>query len=212
MKKSAFNLILISLLLTCSFSVAQKRDSLPPSKWNHNLLAGLYIFKDDFFVLPVYQVNKDWLHLEARYNYENRKTFSAWLGYNFYGGNKFQYFITPMAGGILGETMGIAPGLELDLTFCGFELYSESEYVFDLQDNEDNFYYNWTDFSYSPLDWLCFGLSVQRTKLYQTELDFQRGIFVGGSYRWFGMNVYTFNLFWDDPYLVVTLSASFPEE
>ena len=53
--------------------------------------------------------------------YEDMNTFSAWLGYNFSGGNNFQYTITPMVGGIIGNTNGIAPGLEFDFLFYGFE-------------------------------------------------------------------------------------------
>jgi hypothetical protein len=139
--------------------MAQEEDTISNTGWNHSVGISFYIFKDDFFVLPVYQVNHDWLHLEARYNYEDRNTFSAWFGYNFTGGNKFEYAITPMIGGVAGQTNGIAPGYEMDFNFFGFELYSESEFVFDLQDKEGNFFYNWTDFSYSPSDWLWFGLS-----------------------------------------------------
>jgi hypothetical protein len=211
MIKAAYIILLISIVFTGLQANAQEKELVPESRWNHNLSAGFYIFKDDFFILPVYQVDKDWLHLEARYNYEDRNTFSAWFGYNFSGGNNFEYFITPMIGGIAGNTNGLAPGARFIFNFYGFEFYSESEYVFDLQNDESNFYYNWTDFSYSPLDWLWFGLSVQRTKLYETDLEIQRGILVGGGYRWFALSGYLYNLGWDDPYLIFTLSASIPE-
>jgi hypothetical protein len=201
----------INLVLTCSLANSQDKVTIPRSGWNHILDVSFYIFKDDFFILPVYQVNKGWLHLEARYNYEDMNTFSAWFGYNFTGGNKFEYTITPMAGGIAGNTNGIAPGLELTFDFYGFEFHSESEYMFDLHDREGNFYYNWTDFSYSPLDWLWFGLSIQRTKLFDTDLEIQRGLLVGGGYRWFGLTGYLYNLGFDDPYGIIALSISIPE-
>jgi hypothetical protein len=63
----------------------------------------------------------------------------------------------------------------------------------------------------SPLDWLWFGLSVQRTKLYQTDLEVQRGILIGGGYRWFTLDGYIYNPGWDDPYFIITLSANLPE-
>jgi len=211
MKKTIIFCVLIHLALPFSECAAQVEDTVSNSRWNHGLLASFYIFKDDFFILPVYQVNKDWLHLEARYNYEDRNTFSAWFGYNFTGGNKFLYSITPMIGGITGNTDGIAPGLELDFNFYGFEFYSESEYVFDFAGQEGNFYYNWTDLSYSPLDWLWFGLSIQRTKLFETALDIQRGLLLGGGYRWFGLSGYLYNIGWDDPYFIITVSVNYPE-
>jgi hypothetical protein len=212
MKKTVLISIVAGISLNCSMVKAQDADTISASRWNHYFGASFYIMKDDFFVLPVYQVNKDWLHLEARYNYEDRNTFSAWFGYNFSGGNRFEYNITPMVGGIAGNTNGIAPGLELNFVFYGFEFYSESEYLFDLKNSEGNFYYNWTDFSYSPLDWLWFGISIQRTKLYETDLEVQRGLLLGGGYRWFGLNCYLYNLGWDDPYLIITLSANIPEQ
>jgi len=203
--------IAISLALIYSPANSREGDTISRSPWNHSLAASFYIFSDDFFILPVYQADKKWLHLEARYNYEDRNTFSAWFGYKFTGGNKFEYTIIPMAGGIAGNTNGVAAGLELDFLYYGFELYAESEYVFDLQDSEGNFFYNWTDLSYSPIDWLWFGLSVQRTKLYDTDLDVQRGLLVGGGYRWFGLTGYLYNLGFDEPYYVISLSVSFPE-
>jgi hypothetical protein len=204
-------LIVIGLNLTGLLARAQEEDTVARSAWNHSIDVSGYIFKDDFFVLPIYQANREWLHLEARYNYEDMNTFSAWFGYNFMGGNKFEYMITPMVGGIVGSTDGIAPGLELTFDFFGFELYSESEYVFDFDGKEEYFYYNWTDFSFAPLDWLWFGISIQRTKLYDTDLDIQRGLLLGGGYRWFGLTGYLYNLGWDDPYGIITLSVNIPE-
>jgi hypothetical protein len=203
-------LILIFLMILCPLADGQEKDTTSCSGWKHMAAASFYIFRDDFFVLPDYEVNKGWLHLEARYNYEDRNTFSAWFGYNFNGGNKFQYAITPMIGAVAGNTNGIAPGLELDFSFYGFEFYSESEVVFDLQ-GKDDFFYNWTEFTYSPLDWLWFGLSFQRTRIFQSDIYFQPGFELGGGYRWFGLTGYVFNLGLDDPYGIITLSVNIPE-
>jgi hypothetical protein len=211
MKRIAFFSVAVLLAVQYFPAMSQEEDPNQASGWNHNLVISSYIFSDDFFILPVYQVNKGWLHLEARYNYEDMNTFSAWFGYNFSGGNMFEYLITPMLGGIVGNTNGIAPGLELDFLFYGFEFYSESEYIFDFDGKEDYFYYNWTDFSYSPLDWLWFGVSIQRTKLYDTDLEIQRGLLLGGGYRWFGLSGYLYNLGWDEPYGIITLTVSIPE-
>jgi hypothetical protein len=103
--------ILSIMLLCCFLTKAQEKDTISRSVWSHNPGVSLYIWKDEIMVLPVYKVDKDWLHLEARYNYEDRNTLSAWVGYNFTGGNKFQYTITPMLGATVGTLFGIAPGL-----------------------------------------------------------------------------------------------------
>ena len=50
------------------------------------------------------------LHLETRYNNEDLRTGSLWVGYNFAWGEKWQFEVTPMIGGVFGRTNGIAPG------------------------------------------------------------------------------------------------------
>jgi hypothetical protein len=203
--------ICILTLLFFSPVSAQEPDTLARSEWNHSFENDFYFYKNDFVYLPIYSVNKDRLHLEARYNYEDMKTFSAWFGYNFSGGKKLQYSITPMVGGIVGNTKGIAPGLEFDFEYHGFELYSESEYVFDLQQKENNFFYNWTDLTYSPLDWLWVGLSMQRTRLFKTDAETEGGLILGGGYRWFELTGYMYNPGGDNPYVILSLSVNLPE-
>jgi hypothetical protein len=48
----------------------------------------------------------------------------------------------------------------------------------------DSFLYTWSELGLTPVDWCRFGLVVQRSKAYKTELDIQRGFFagVGGSF------------------------------
>jgi len=46
-----------------------------------------------------------------------------------------------------------------------------------------SFFYNWADFTYSRRDWLWLGTSAQRTRLYQTDLDIQRGLLVGAGLK-----------------------------
>jgi hypothetical protein len=208
MKKVFISLPLVFIILCISNADAQGQDTTAKPRWNSNFTGNFYIMPDDFFILPVYKGDLDWFHTEMRYNYEERQTFSLWFGYTFSGGRKFKYTITPMAGGIIGNIDGIAPGLELTFDFYGFELYSESEYVLDLN-TADDFYYNWTDLTYTPIDWLWFGLSLQRTKLFQTNLELQRGLLIGGGYKWVGLNGYLYNLGWDDPYFILSLSLTF---
>ena len=193
----------ISIYSDCAGS-----DTLKTSEWNFSVETDLY-FTDPFIFLPIFIADKGNLHLEARYNYEDLKTFSGWVGYNFYGGEEFEYFITPMVGGAVGRTDGIAPGLEFTLSYAGFELYSESEYLFDFASSEYNFFYNWTDLTYSPLDWLWFGISGQITKVNETELETDRGLILGAAYRNFEITGYFYNAFTDDAFFMLALSTEF---
>jgi hypothetical protein len=205
-------IIFISVFLIYGFfsqiNFAQEEDSLTCPEWNFSVETDLY-FTDPFIFLPIFIADKGNLHLEARYNYEDLKTASAWVGYNFYGGEEFEYFITPMIGAAVGRTDGIAPGLEFTLGYAGFELYSESEYLFDFASSEYNFFYSWTDFTYSPLDWLWFGISGQRTKLYESEVEIDRGLKLGAAYRNFEITGYFYNPFTDDAFFMLALGTAF---
>ncbi len=204
--KSFLGLILLASFYTSSMA----QDSTPSEmKWNFSADANLYFFPGEFILLPVFRADKNKLHLEARYNYEDLETFSAWVGYNFNGGSKLTYTITPMVGGVVGLSNGIAPGLEFTFIYKSFEWYAESEYLFDFETNENNFYYMWSDVMYSPTDWLWLGISGQRTRLYQTKLDIQRGLLVGGGYKSLELTGYLYNLGFDDPFVLVTLSVNF---
>lgn len=206
MKKS---ICVCVITLYSSLVNGQEVEKQAPAPWNFAAHVNFYFIPDDFIMLPVFQADKNALHLEARYNYEDVETFSAWAGYNISGGNAFEYTLTPMIGGVVGLTNGIAPGLEITLGYKGFELYSEAEYLFDSASPENNFFYNWADFTYSPKDWLWFGISAQRTRLYETDLDIQRGLLAGAGLKQWELTTYLYNLGFDDPFLLITLSVSF---
>jgi hypothetical protein len=202
-------IIYIGILLLCSVGWLRGQEEDSTAGWDFSSDLNFYLIPDDFFMVPIFRADKNNLHLEARYNYEDRETFSGWIGYNFSGGDDvFSYTFTPMLGGVGGLSNGVAPGLELTLTYKKFELYSEMENLFDLKNSENNFYYNWADLTYSPTDWLWFGISGQRTRLFQTALDIQRGLLVGVGLKNFELNTYVYNI-GDDPFLILTLSANF---
>jgi hypothetical protein len=208
MKKIFFISVCNLFLIFISTHFAQEGDTLTTSDWNFGVETDLY-FTDPFIFLPIIQANKGNLHIEARYNYEDLKTVSGWIGYNFFGGEEFEYFVTPMVGGAVGRTNGIAGGLEFTFSYVGFELYSESEYLFDFESSENNFFYNWTDFTYSPLDWLWFGISGQLTKVDQTELEIDRGLLLGAAYKNWQFTGYYYNSFSDDVFFMLSLTTDF---
>jgi hypothetical protein len=178
--------------------------------WSFSASATTYFVPDDReYVQPSFTADHGWLHLEARYNYENLKTGSAWIGYNFSGGKKLEWEFTPMLGGVFGNTTGIAPGYKLSLTYWKFEFSSEGEFVYDTRNSEDNFTYNWSELSFSPVDWFRFGLVGQRTRVYQTDVDIQRGLLVGFSYKKMDITTYAFNLDQGKPTWVFAVGVNF---
>jgi hypothetical protein len=78
------------------------------SSWSFFLTADGYVVPhSEFFVSPTVAADRQWLHLEARYNYENQRTGSLWLGYNFSVGHTLVFEATPMIGGVFGNTTGV---------------------------------------------------------------------------------------------------------
>ncbi len=108
--------IAVMVLLSGQLLGQQTPDTAPAASknpWEYNLTVDGYIIPDETgYADPVFSANRGWLHLEARYNYEDLRTGSLWVGYNFSAGKKVLLEVTPMIGGAFGRTNGIAPGCE----------------------------------------------------------------------------------------------------
>jgi hypothetical protein len=196
---------------------APSTESEGPS-WEFNLSGALYVLPDEEdFVQPTLRVDRGLFHFETRYNYEDRDSTSFFAGANFAFGEKVELTLTPMLGGLVGQTDGIVPALEASLTAGRFEAYAEAEYVFDLDDSDSKFFYMWSELSFWPTAWLRAGIVTQRTRVYQTERDIQRGLLIGLALGpaphmpalAVDASVYFFNLGSDDHYTVVSLGVSF---
>jgi hypothetical protein len=168
---------------------------------------GYFVPEGQDYVQPTFTADHGMLHLEARYNYEQLKTASAWVGCNFSGGKTIEWEITPMLGGVFGDKTGIAPGYKGSLRWWKLDLYSEGEYVVDVGNTSESFFYNWSELTIAPVDWLRLGLVTQRTRAYQTDRDIQRGFLAGVSFKRMDLTVYVFNP--DESRPTVVLGAAF---
>jgi hypothetical protein len=149
------------------------------------------------------------LHVEARYNYEERRTVSIWAGYNFDGGEAVQWSLTPMLGGVFGDLAGVAPGYAGSLTWRMLDFYSEGEWVLAARASSDSFLYNWSEFAIAPTHWFRFGMVTQRTHVYETERAIQRGVFVGAAFKSVEASTYVFNPDDSSPIVVISFGWSF---
>ncbi len=180
------------------------------NQWDYNLTVDGYVIPDDTsYVNPVFTADRNWLHLEARYNDENLRTGSLWAGYNFSVGKKLLLEVTPMIGGVFGRTDGIAPGCEASLTYKKIELSITNEYVFDTTHKSGNFYYSWPQLTYSPVDWFRVGLVAQHNRAFHTSLDVQRGFLVGVSQKKLEFTTYIFNAGFTGPTVVLEAGVNF---
>jgi hypothetical protein len=182
-------------------------DSSTKPAWEFNAVAIANFLPGDFFMLPMVMASKNHLHLEARYNYEDRKTVSLWGGYSFWGGENFTWNLIPMSGIVLGNTNGVAPGLKATLGYKRFQFYTEGEWLISFEDINNNFIYFWSDLTYSPLDWLTIGYSGQKTRVYRTQRDVQNGILVGFNYKKVILNTYFYNIGASDSFVLLVAAA-----
>jgi hypothetical protein len=182
----------------------------PPNPWDFNLsLSGYLVPQGQSYASPTFTGDHDTLHLEARYNYEAQRTGSLWAGYNLSAGKKLVLDATPMIGGVFGNVNAVAPGLEFTVTYKKLELYSANEYLFDTSTKAGNFFYTWTQLTYTPLEWFTVGYVVQRTRAYQTPLDIQRGPLIGFTRKKVTFTTQIFNMGQADSTVVLSLGYSF---
>jgi hypothetical protein len=146
------------------------------------------------------------LHLEPRYNYEGQNTGSVFAGWKFEVEGKIKLTATPMLGFVFGSLKGLAPGLEVELSYKSFDFYTETEYVFDQDDSQSNFFYAWSELGFSPAESFRTGISAQRTRLYETGLDIQKGIFAEYSFWKLTAGVHYFNPFSTDYFFIASLN------
>ena len=214
----AINAILPALVLFACQTLGQTTTTNAPKttedgtekSWSFSASAYTYIVPNNRdYVQPTFTADRDWLHLEARYNYENLETGSLWVGYNFSGGKTLAWEFTPMLGGVFGETTGVAPGYKCSLTWWKLELYSEGEFVFDTGDSSESFFYSWSELSLAPVDWFRFGLVTQRTRAYKSDRDIQRGLLAGFSYKKLDLTTYVLNPDDSKPTMVVAVALAF---
>jgi hypothetical protein len=198
------------VVLLASGAAWAQAAAVPEKAWAFSASAATYVLPDEpDFVQPSFTADRGWLHLEGRFNYEDRDTGSAWFGYNFGVGDTVRLEFTPMIGAVFGTTDGVAPGYRGSLAWRMLQLYSETEFVFDASGSDNSFLYTWSEFEVAPVEWCRFGFVVQRTKAYKTELDIQRGFFVGVAYKGANVTAYVFNPDASRPTVVVAVGVGF---
>lgn len=209
---------LLVRLLACGLAAAaglspvQAQEEAPAGqpRWTGSLSAFWYLLPDDEnYVSPIVVARRDRLHLEARFNYEDRDTGSFFGGWTFTAGKTVEFEATPMLGAVTGQTDGIAPGCTFSLAWKQLAWYSENEYVIDFADRESNFYYNWSELTWEPLDWLGAGVVTQRTRVYETDRDVQRGILARFTRGRFSAAGYWMNPGSEDDFGIVSLGLEF---
>jgi hypothetical protein len=204
------NLFLLIGLTSLKLSAQENQVDSADAQWRFSAWAEMFIIpgEEDFFN-PTFYVRHKKLHLEARYNYEDRNTASLWAGHRFKFGKGVKFVVVPMGSIVFGNTNGLAPGLEMEIMYKKFDFYAESEYVFDFSSMDNNFFYNYSELAIRPITPLRTGIITQRTKLFETPREFQAGIFTEYYFGRCRAGVFYFSPFASNNYWIASFSVDF---
>ena len=205
--------LLAAALFTASSAAGQTPAAAAGEEaaaWSFSMATYAYQVRDDRnYAQPTFTADRDWLNLEARYNYEDMHAGSLWIGHNLEGGDTLAWALTPMFGGVVGKSLAFAPAYKGSVSWWWLGFSSEGEYVFDTADSSENFFYNWSELTLSPADWWRVGLVTQRTRVYATDRDIQRGLLLGFAYKNLDSAIYLLNPDDSRPVVVVSVTVGF---
>jgi hypothetical protein len=114
-----------------------------------------------------------------------------------------------MLGAVFGATDGVAPGYKGSIGWKKLEFYSEGELLFDAGETADSFFYNWSELTFAPVESFKFGLVTQRTRVYETDRDIQRGLFAGVTFKHLYVAGYVMNPDDEKPNFILSLTLTF---
>jgi len=159
---------------------------------NYNLSS-----KNEPFVwMPIiHRVGKKGLYTEFRYNYEERKTASVYIGKNFSHDSALSYSITPMLGWVFGRFNGGSVALNADADYKKFFISVQTQYTASKNGASENFFYTWAEIGYEPVEWFYTGVSTQLTKVYKERLETEYGVLIGFNIKKINIPVYVFSPF-----------------
>jgi hypothetical protein len=197
-------------LVTQSPALADGATAAAGPETSMEATAFYYAMRDQSdFASGVVSYNRESLHLEARYNYEDRNAASAFVGWNLAGGGDLSFEVTPILGLLFGSSRGVVPGVEASVAYGAFDASVEAEYVDDLDDHSASYFYTWNELGWSPVAWLRLGLAGQRTRAIQSDRELERGAFAQVIASKLHFGIYVFNPDLDSRYVVASFGVSF---
>jgi len=157
---------------------------------NYNFLssAAAYVW------MPViHHTSKKNVYTEMRYNYEDIKTASLYLGKSFTKKAAFGYTVTPMMGWVFGNFNGGSLAMNIDVDYKKTFASMQTQYSISSDNVANNFFFNWTELGYQPLKWFYAGVSTQQTIQHNGNVQSEYGVLAGFVINKITIPVYVFN-------------------
>ncbi|RPH68963.1 MAG: hypothetical protein EHM78_16985 [Myxococcaceae bacterium] len=177
--------------------------------WSFGAGFSWYFVPDQNFGVVTATADHGPIHLEARYNYEAKRTASTFVGWNFEFGERVTVGLTPIVGCMFGEAGGPIVGLELALGWGPLSFSSQAEWVFDVQNDTGGFVYVWSELDVRPWEWLRAGMVIQRTRVFHTAREVVFGPLLGVTVWKLDLTAYWFQPGGIDQFFVASVGVSF---
>ncbi|UJR86156.1 hypothetical protein [Sandaracinus amylolyticus] len=184
-------------------------DELRPSFRHESYVSVAPSADDDVTWTRVLWVDRDLLHVEARYGYEGEDIATVLGGLHFAGGSTLTYDVHLALGLSAGATSGGVVAYRAELVMGVLDVSSEGELFVDWSQRGEAFFFTWTELGWSPLEWLRVGGTIQRTRFHQSPRDVDAGPFAGLSSESIDVALYLFGLGTDEPDGTVLIGVSF---
>ena len=202
--------VAVMLVVVPSMSAFADTDPDGASPLSGSFTGYYYTMRDQSdFGVGVASLNRGPLHFEARYNYEAMRSASIFAGWNFGAGETLTFAVTPIVGVLFGDVRAVIPGVEASVAYGDVDGYIEAEYVRDLGNRSDSYFYAWSELGWKPAHWLRIGLVGQRSHDVNNGRDFQRGAFVQLMFGKITLGFYGFNPDSGSRYGIFSLGAQF---
>ena len=151
------------------------------------------------------------IYFEARYNYEDIRTFSLYSGFPLIYDNDAEIEFVPLVGAVFGQVNGISPGFNLNASYRGFNLFTQLQYTFDLWDKDNSFFLDWSTASIDLTGQLAAGVGLQVYKPVNETAEILFGPLLRFSFGSFSTELILYNLVDDIPKIALGISYSFAD-
>lgn len=151
------------------------------------------------------------VYLEARYNYEDRRTVSAYAGRAFSFGKNIRVDVTPALGFVIGRDAGISLATNIEASYKKLNIFSENEYVSYQSFKENNFFFTWSGATVGLTKNIAIGIGSQLTFASGNESIINYGPLLRLQKSGFNLDGYAFNFWQDKKVWLIAIGFELPE-
>lgn len=187
--------IVISVIFSNNYIWAQKHDNLLHDVGFYNTIE--WTEEERPSMIPQAWIYIKDYYIEARYNYEDNKTAALYFGKAFAHKKKAIYEIIPMIGFAFGKTNGFSPAFNFKLKIGRFSTFTQCQYTVDIKDNNNSFFWDWTNFYWSINKFIELGGALQVFR--SGDRIYNLGPMLRFQHNSFALEAYAYNLWKQHP-------------